>query len=53
MRKRQKYSKIEKGELKDDYKNHFLSHFGFYDENRSDYGYGKYLWNLETPKELR
>lgn len=53
MRKREKYIKIEKGELKDDYTNHFLSHFGFHDENRSEYGYGKYIWSLEMPKNLQ
>jgi hypothetical protein len=38
MTRRQKALSIERGELEDDYNNHFLSHFGFYDENTSDYG---------------
>ena len=43
---------IESGELEDDFNNHFLSHFGFYDKNLSEYEYGKYhnRWSLEMPK---
>jgi len=31
---RSHYRKIETGEIEDDYSNHLLSHFGFYDENK-------------------
>lgn len=46
---------IESGELEDDFNNHFLSHFGFYDKNLSEYEYGKYhnRWSLEMPKGLQ
>lgn len=27
------FRKIERGDIPDDYSNHLLSHFGFYDEN--------------------
>ena len=37
---------IESGELEDDFNNHFLSHFGFYDKNLSEYEYGKYHLSL-------
>lgn len=37
-----RYRKIERKEIEDDYSNHFYSHFGFYDENLSDYSYSKY-----------
>jgi len=52
MTRRQKNLKIERKELQDDYHNHFLSHFGFYDENLSDYNFSKYhnRWSLEMPK---
>jgi len=43
MTRRQKSIAIEMGKLKDDYNNHFLSHFGFHDEQRSDhYSFWKY-----------
>lgn len=29
---KQRIAKVERGEIKDDYTNHFYSHFGFYDE---------------------
>ena len=46
---------IESGELEDDFNNHFLSHFGFYDKNLSEYEYGKYhnRCSLEMPKGLQ
>ena len=52
MDRKQKSNYIERGIIEDDYHNHFLSHFGFYDRNLSDYEYGKYhnLWSLEMPK---
>ena len=31
MRLRDKYIKLDNGEIEDDYTNHFYSHFGFYD----------------------
>jgi len=31
---REHYRRIETGEIEDDYSNHLLSHFGFYDENK-------------------
>lgn len=31
------FRKIERGEIEDDYSNHLLSHFGFYDENVTRY----------------
>lgn len=34
-----KYLDIEEGKIPDDYKNHFLSHFGFYDDNRMRLGH--------------
>jgi hypothetical protein len=34
---RSKWLRIERGEEKDDYKNPFLSHFGFYDDGRPYY----------------
>jgi hypothetical protein len=37
MTRRQKSIAIEMGKIQDDYHNHFLSHFGFHDEQRSDY----------------
>ena len=39
---KEKYRKLDRGEIVDDYKNHFYSHFGFYDEYYSDYSYSKY-----------
>jgi hypothetical protein len=46
---RQKNLAIERKEIEDDFKNHFLSHFGFHDEQPSEYGYTRYL---TTPYEL-
>lgn len=37
MTRRQKNIAIENKEIPDDYHNHFLSQFGFHDEQRSDY----------------
>ncbi len=43
MTRRQKSIAIENKEIADDYHNHFLSHFGFHDEHRSDhYSFWKY-----------
>lgn len=36
MSKRQHSLAIENKEIVDDYHNHFVSHFGFYDERRSN-----------------
>jgi len=41
------YRKIERGDIEDDYSNHFLSHFGFFDQNRSDHTMTKYY---KTPE---
>lgn len=54
MTKRQKNLMIERGELEDDFKNHFLSHFGFYDEQPSEYGFYKYYttpYDIQTSTE--
>lgn len=38
----EKYKEVERKERPDDYKNHFYSHFGFFDEHLSSYSYSKY-----------
>ena len=45
-----RYRQIERGEIKDDFSNHFYSHFGFYDEPFSDYSYSKYY---NTPYDIQ
>jgi hypothetical protein len=42
------YRAIEEGKIEDDYSNHFLSHFGFYDQNRTEYSMTKYY---KTPED--
>lgn len=49
MTRRQYSLAIERKEVDDDYHNHFLSHFGFYDEQPSDYGFTKYY---TTPNDI-
>lgn len=36
---RRHYRRIENNEIEDDYTNHLLSHFGFYDQNTLKYMY--------------
>jgi hypothetical protein len=50
MTRRQYNLAIERKEVDDDYHNHFLSHFGFYDEQPSDYGFNKYY---STPYDIQ
>jgi hypothetical protein len=50
MTRRQYSLAIERKEVDDDYHNHFLSHFGFYDEQPSDYGFNKYY---STPYDIQ
>jgi hypothetical protein len=49
MTRRQKSIAIETRSLEDDYTNHFLSHFGFHDEQRSDHSnFWKYYQTEQT-----
>jgi len=43
MTRKEIYLAIENKEIVDDYHNHFVSHFGFYDQRRSNnFEVGKY-----------
>ena len=48
-----KARKIEEGKLKDDYTNHMLSHFGFYDVAHDlDYTRRQGMNSIEDPKKM-
>ena len=49
----QKYNKIKEGKAKDDFTNHFFSHFGFYDVSHDlDYTRRQGINSIEDPKKM-
>tara|TARA_R110001592_G_scaffold58254_2_gene176679 strand:+ start:301 stop:453 length:153 start_codon:yes stop_codon:yes gene_type:complete len=48
MTRREKSIAIERKEILDDYYNHFLSHFGFYDEKKNN---NSQYWKYYKPDQ--